>query len=39
MKGKAHSEELKQQILEEVEETGNMSLVARNHGIAPTTIR
>ncbi|SKA83801.1 Transposase and inactivated derivatives [Caloramator quimbayensis] len=38
MKGKAHSEELKQQILKEVEETGNISLVARNHGIAPTTI-
>ena len=38
MKGKAHSEELKQQILKEVEETGNISLVARNPGIAPTTI-
>jgi transposase-like protein len=38
MKGKAYSEELKQQILKEVKETGNISLVARNHGIAPTTI-
>jgi transposase-like protein len=38
MEGKAYSGELKQQILQEVEETGNASLVARNHGIAPTTI-
>lgn len=38
MKGKAHSEELKQQLLWEVEETGDISLVARNHGIALTTI-
>jgi transposase-like protein len=38
MKGKAHPEELKQQIIKEVEETSNIALVARNHGIAPTTI-
>lgn len=38
MKGKAHSEELKQQILKEVEETGSITVVARNHNIAPTTI-
>jgi transposase-like protein len=38
MRGKSHPEELKQQIVREVEETGNISLVARNYGVAPTTI-
>lgn len=38
MKGKAYSEDLKEQILKEVEETGNMALVARNHNIPSTTI-
>lgn len=38
MKGKAYSDELKEQILKEVEETGNVTLVARNHSIPSTTI-
>jgi Transposase and inactivated derivatives len=38
MKGKAYSDEFKEQILKEVEETGNVSLVARKHGIPSTTI-
>jgi transposase-like protein len=33
-----HSKELREQILKEVKETGNMALVARNRGIAYTTI-
>lgn len=38
MKGKAYSDEFKEQILKEVEETGNVALVARNHSIPSTTI-
>jgi transposase-like protein len=38
MKGKAYSDEFKEQILKEVEKTGNVTLVARNHGIPSTTI-
>lgn len=38
MKGKAYSDEFKEQVLKEVEETGNVTLVARNHGIPSTTI-
>lgn len=38
MKGKAYSEEFKEQILKEVDETGNMALVSRNHNIPSTTI-
>ncbi|KPU42970.1 transposase [Oxobacter pfennigii] len=38
MKGNAYSHEFKEQILKEVEETGNVTLVARNHGIPSTTI-
>lgn len=38
MKGKAYSGEFKEQVLKEVEETGNATLVARNHGIPSTTI-
>jgi len=38
MKGKAYSEELKEQVLREVDETGNMTLVARNHNIPSTTV-
>ena len=38
MKGKAYSDEFKEQLLKEVEETGNVTLVARNHGIPSTTI-
>lgn len=38
MKGKAYSDEFKEQLLREVDETGNMTLVARNHNIPSTTI-
>ena len=38
MKSNSYSKEFKEQILKEVEETGNATLVARNHGIPPTTI-
>lgn len=38
MKGKAYSDELKEQILKEVDDTGNIALVARNHNIPTTTI-
>jgi transposase-like protein len=33
-----HSKELREQVLKEVRETGNMSLVARNRGISYSTI-
>jgi len=38
MKGKAYSSEFKEQVLKEVEETGNVALVARKHSIPSTTI-
>jgi transposase-like protein len=38
MKGKAYSDEFKEQLLREVDETGNVALVARNHNIPSTTI-
>lgn len=38
MKGKSYSEEIKEQILKEVQETGNVALVARTHNIPSTTI-
>lgn len=38
MKGKAYSDEFKEQVLKEVEETGNVALVARNYSIPSTTI-
>ena len=38
MRGNYYSEEVKEQVLREVEETGNMTLVARNHNIPSTTI-
>ena len=38
MRGNYYSEEVKEQVLREVEETGNMTLVARNHNIPFTTI-
>lgn len=38
MKGIAYSKELKEQLLREVDETGDMTLVARNHNIPVTTI-
>jgi transposase-like protein len=38
MKGKAYTDEFKEQILKEVDETENAALVARNHNIPCTTI-
>ncbi|MDD5793714.1 MAG: transposase [Clostridiales bacterium] len=38
MKGKTYSEEFKNQILNEVKEVGNISLVGRKHGISTSTI-
>ena len=38
MKGKTYSEEFKNQILQEVKEVGNVSLVGRKHGISTSTI-
>jgi hypothetical protein len=38
MKGKTYSDEFKEQVLKEVEETGNAVVVARNHDIPYTTI-
>jgi transposase-like protein len=33
MKGKAYSEDFKEQVLREVEDTGNVALVARNNNM------
>lgn len=38
MKGKAYTDEFKEQVLREVDETGNMSLVARNHNVPTATL-
>lgn len=38
MKGKGYSDQFKEQVLKEVEDTGNISLVARNRNIPSTTI-
>lgn len=38
MKGKPYTAEQKEQILKEVDDTGNIALVARNHNIPATTI-
>jgi transposase-like protein len=35
---KSYSKELREQILKEVKDTGNMALVARNHGISYQTV-
>ncbi len=37
-KNTRYSEELKRQIVKEVEETGNATLVARKHDIVPGTV-
>ncbi len=37
-KGKRYAEEFKRQIVKEVEETGNASLVARRHDLVPGTV-
>ena len=38
MRGRTYTKELKEEILREVKEVGNVSLVARRHGIAKSTI-
>ncbi|AWI06354.1 transposase [Clostridium drakei] len=38
MKGKSYAKELKEEILREVKEVGNVSLVSRRHGISKSTI-
>lgn len=38
MKGKSFTKELKEEILREVKEVGNVSLVSRGHGISKSTI-
>jgi transposase-like protein len=38
MKGIAYSKEFKEQILREIDETGDMTLVARNHNIPLSTV-
>jgi transposase len=35
---KQYTDEFKEQILKECQETGNVALVARRHEISPTTI-
>ena len=37
-KNKRYSEEFKRQIIKEVEEVGNASLVARKHDVVPGTV-
>ena len=36
--GKTYTKELKEEILREVKEVGNVSLVARRHGISKSTM-
>lgn len=38
MRGKSYSKELKEEILREVKEVGNVSLVSRRHGVSKSTI-
>ncbi|WP_055666657.1 transposase [Desnuesiella massiliensis] len=38
MKGRSYTKELKEEILREVKEEGNVSLVSRRHGISKSTI-
>ena len=38
MKGRSYSEDFKEQILQEVKEVENVSLVGRKHGISTSTI-
>jgi len=38
MKGIAYSKEFKEQILREIDETGDMTLVVRNHNIPLSTV-
>jgi transposase len=38
MKGKGYSDEFKEQVLKETDETGSITVVARNHNIPSTTV-
>jgi transposase-like protein len=38
MKGKSYTKELREEILREIKEVGNVSLVSRRHGISKSTI-
>jgi transposase len=38
MRGKTYTKEMKEEILREVKEVGNVSLVSRRHGISKSTI-
>ncbi|URZ00585.1 transposase [Clostridium felsineum] len=38
MRGKTYTKELKEEILREVQEVGNVSLVSRKHGVSKSTI-
>ncbi|MFL0194639.1 transposase [Clostridium sp. WILCCON 0269] len=38
MKGKSYTKELREEVLREVKEVGNVSLVSRRHGISKSTI-
>ena len=38
MRGKTYTNELKEEIIREVQEVGNVSLVSRRHGISKSTI-
>ncbi len=38
MRGKSYTKELKESIINEVKEVGNISLVSRKHGISTSTI-
>jgi len=38
MQNKQYSDEFKEQILKECQETGNVALVARRHEISPNTV-
>lgn len=38
MRGRSYTKELKESILNEVKEVGNVSLVSRKHGISKSTI-
>ena len=38
MRGRSYAKELKESIINEVKEVGNVSLVSRKHGISKSTI-
>lgn len=38
MKRKVYTQEIKDQIIKEVDETGKLNVVARRHEVAPSTV-